>query len=78
MNRCLGADLVGVPSPRLFGHIEAAAVSCEAAVRPVGVVETERPAALGVTRVLDGDGARRHRDNAAAACIPLSLDGGRK
>lgn len=48
-------------------------VSCEAAVGPVGIVEAKRPAALGVTGVLDGDGARYHGDDTAAACIPFSL-----
>lgn len=71
---CLGADLVSVSSPGLFGHIEATAVSCEAGVGPVGVVETKQATVLGVTRVLDGDGARHHGDNTAAAGIPLSLN----
>lgn len=74
----LRADLVSISSPGLLRHIEAAAVLCEAAVGPVGVVETKRTTVLAVTRVLDGDGARHHGDNTAAARIPLSLGGGRK
>ena len=73
---CLSADLVSISSPRLFRHIESAAVSCEAAVGPVGIVETKGATVLGVTWILDGDGARHHGDNAAAACIPLSLGAG--
>lgn len=73
--RSLALDLVSVSSPGLFRHEEATAVLCEAAVGPVGVVEAERAAVLGVPGVLDGDGARHHGDNTAAACIPLTLDG---
>lgn len=72
--KSLALDLVSISSPGLFRHEEAAAVLCEAAVGPVGVVEAERAAAVGVPWVLDGDGARHHGDNTAAACIPLSLD----
>lgn len=69
----LGADLVSVSSSRLFRQIQSTAVSCEAAVRPVSIVKAEWPAALGVTGVLDGDGAWYHGDDTAAACIPFSL-----
>lgn len=39
--RRLGADLVCVSSPGLFRHVQAAAVSSEATVGPVGIVETK-------------------------------------
>ena len=68
-----GADLVSVSPPLLLRHVQAPAVSREAAVGPVGVVEAERAPGLRVTWVLDGDGARRHGDDTVAACFPLSL-----
>ena len=72
------ADLVSVPSPWLFRHVQATAVPCEATVGPVGVVKAERASVLRITRVLDGDGARHHGDNTVAAGIPLSLNVGRR
>lgn len=73
-----GADLVSIPPPLLLGHIQAALVSGEAAVGPVGEVEAEGATVLRVTWILDGDGAGHHGDHTAAACIPLPLDGGVK
>lgn len=67
------AHLVGVTSPQLFRHVQAAAVLYEAAVGPVRVVETEGATAVTVPGVLDGDGAGHHGDDAAAACILLPL-----
>lgn len=74
----LPADLVGVAPPRFFGHVQTAAVLHEAAVRPVGVVETKGASVVAVSRVLDGDGAGHHGDDAAAACVLLSLGERRK
>lgn len=45
----------------------------KAAVGPVRIVETERATAVAAPRVLDGDGAGHHGNDAAAACILLSL-----
>lgn len=73
----MSTDLVGVASSQFFRHVQAAAVLYEATVGPVRVVETEGATAVAVPRVLDGDGAGHHGDDAAAACILLSL-GGRK
>lgn len=67
------ADLVGVTSPHLFRHVQAAAVLYKAAVGPVRIVEAEGATAVAVPRVLDGDGAGDHGDDAAAACILLPL-----
>lgn len=69
------ADLVGVTSTQFFGDVQAAAVLDKATVGPVRVVEGEGAAAVAVSRVLDGDGAGHHGDDAAAAGIFLSLRG---
>lgn len=74
----LPADLVGVPPPWFFGHVQTTPVLREAAVRPVGRVETKGASVVAVSRVLDGDGAGDHGDDAAAACILLSLGERRK
>lgn len=73
-----GADLVSVSSPLLLSYIQAAPVSCEAAVGPVGVVKAEQATVLRVTWILDGDGAGHHGDDTVASCTPLPLNGGRK
>lgn len=74
----MSTDLVGVASAQFFRHVQAAAVLYEATVGPVRVVEAEGAAAVAAPGVLDGDGAGHHGDDAAAACILLSLGGGRR
>lgn len=69
----MSTDLVGIASSQFFRHVQAAAVLYEAAVGPVCVIETEGATAVAVPGVLDGDGAGHHGDDAAAACILLSL-----
>lgn len=71
----LSTDLVSVASSQFFSYVQAAAVLYEAAVGPVRVVETEGATAVAVPGVLDGDGAGHHGDDAATACILLSLRG---
>lgn len=71
----MSTDLVSVASSQFFRYVQAAAVLYEAAVGPVRVVETEGATVVAVPRVLDGDGAGHHGDDAATACILLSLWG---
>lgn len=72
---CVETDLVSVSPPQLLRNIQAAVISNEAAVRPVGIIKTEWALVLRIPRVLDADGGGHHGDDAATACIPLPLLG---